>query len=87
MSLNTNTLPTASDLSSEKRSVCLINDSFPPVIDGVANAVTNYASIIQRNYGDATVVTPYYPDADDGIYRSEERRVGKECRSRWSPYH
>src|SRR3712207_8199733 len=24
-------------------------------------------------------------DADPG--RSEERRVGKECRSRWSPYH
>ena len=24
----------------------------------------------------------YHPD-----YRSEERRVGKECRSRWSPYH
>ena len=23
-------------------------------------------------------------EADD---RSEERRVGKECRSRWSPYH
>ena len=22
-----------------------------------------------------------------GNYRSEERRVGKECRSRWSPYH
>ena len=22
-----------------------------------------------------------------GITRSEERRVGKECRSRWSPYH
>ena len=21
------------------------------------------------------------------VYRSEERRVGKECRSRWSPYH
>ena len=21
------------------------------------------------------------------INRSEERRVGKECRSRWSPYH
>ena len=21
------------------------------------------------------------------IARSEERRVGKECRSRWSPYH
>src|SRR3712207_7703531 len=23
----------------------------------------------------------------DPIERSEERRVGKECRSRWSPYH
>ena len=23
----------------------------------------------------------------DSPYRSEERRVGKECRSRWSPYH
>src|SRR2546425_8056413 len=22
-----------------------------------------------------------------GAIRSEERRVGKECRSRWSPYH
>ena len=21
------------------------------------------------------------------VLRSEERRVGKECRSRWSPYH
>ena len=21
------------------------------------------------------------------VTRSEERRVGKECRSRWSPYH
>src|SRR5256885_10788400 len=23
----------------------------------------------------------------EGVVRSEERRVGKECRSRWSPYH
>ena len=27
------------------------------------------------------------PIADFFIIRSEERRVGKECRSRWSPYH
>src|SRR2546428_13674243 len=25
--------------------------------------------------------------ANPGLFRSEERRVGKECRSRWSPYH
>ena len=24
---------------------------------------------------------------EDALLRSEERRVGKECRSRWSPYH
>src|SRR3712207_142171 len=26
-------------------------------------------------------------DGVDAADRSEERRVGKECRSRWSPYH
>ena len=26
-------------------------------------------------------------EKSDAIFRSEERRVGKECRSRWSPYH
>ena len=28
-----------------------------------------------------------FDDLIIGAYRSEERRVGKECRSRWSPYH
>src|SRR2546427_11489496 len=28
-----------------------------------------------------------YPRLRPGQIRSEERRVGKECRSRWSPYH
>ena len=27
------------------------------------------------------------PERHDDDDRSEERRVGKECRSRWSPYH
>ena len=27
------------------------------------------------------------PTDKNGDFRSEERRVGKECRSRWSPYH
>ena len=26
-------------------------------------------------------------EEESNKYRSEERRVGKECRSRWSPYH
>ena len=28
-----------------------------------------------------------YDDQGRKLRRSEERRVGKECRSRWSPYH
>src|SRR3712207_9212287 len=27
------------------------------------------------------------PDQEQELLRSEERSVGKECRSRWSPYH
>ena len=27
------------------------------------------------------------PEKEKQVMRSEERRVGKECRSRWSPYH
>ena len=28
-----------------------------------------------------------FAEVHDLLLRSEERRVGKECRSRWSPYH
>lgn len=41
-----------------------MNDSFPPVIDGVANAVVNYAEVIQH-LGSAIVVTPKYPGVTD----------------------
>jgi predicted house-cleaning NTP pyrophosphatase (Maf/HAM1 superfamily) len=30
---------------------------------------------------------PARAEVDETPLRSEERRVGKECRSRWSPYH
>ena len=52
----------------EKLNVCLVNDSFPPEIDGVANAVVNYAGIINESYGSATVVTPSNPQADDSAF-------------------
>lgn len=48
-----------------KLGVCLMNDSFPPIIDGVANAVVNYANIISNGLGRATVVTPEYPGVVD----------------------
>src|SRR5256885_2945265 len=46
----------------------------------------DYTLIVSNAYGSLTsavasvIVDPPNP-------RSEERRVGKECRSRWSPYH
>ena len=52
----------------EKLSVCLLNDSFPPLIDGVANTVMNYAANINKNHGSAAVAVPYYPGADDSRY-------------------
>ena len=45
--------------------ICLLNDSFPPLIDGVANAVVNYAKHINDRGSKAFVVTPEYPGADD----------------------
>src|SRR2546426_7903512 len=38
-------------------------------------------------YGDVTGLPPIRVHVGDDEVRSEERRVGKECRSRWSPYH
>ena len=35
----------------------------------------------------AEVIATASMKAVKGFMRSEERRVGKECRSRWSPYH
>ena len=37
--------------------------------------------------GAGAVGLPAAIGARDAGLRSEERRVGKECRSRWSPYH
>src|SRR2546430_15612132 len=41
-------------------------------------------SLNQPRYSGASVLVA---GKNFGCGRSEERRVGKECRSRWSPYH
>src|SRR5260221_12144662 len=44
--------------------------------------------LISRGVMSDHVSTDQIPEsASDENVRSEERRVGKECRSRWSPYH
>lgn len=51
-----------------ENAICLLNDSYPPVIDGVANAVMNYAKILNDRAVGTVVVTPDYPGADDSRY-------------------
>ncbi len=41
----------------------------------------------QRSGAPLEVIENLQEIEDEGEPRSEERRVGKECRSRWSPYH
>ena len=49
--------------------ICLLNDSFPPLIDGVANTVMNYARILTEDIGANVIVgTPRYPDTDYTVY-------------------
>src|SRR3989442_12454900 len=51
-----------------------------------AGAWTYTASSAHNEFAAGTTYTDTFSVASaDG--RSEERRVGKECRSRWSPYH
>src|SRR2546430_12411250 len=61
------------------------------LMDGYTRAgmVTDHGPIVAVN---ANASDPHYaPTAEKNSEikkgRSEERRVGKECRSRWSPYH
>ena len=48
--------------------------------EALANEKPNCDVIICTPFIHLASVTPL-------VDRSEERRVGKECRSRWSPYH
>lgn len=50
---------------SNKQTICLLNDSFPPLIDGVANVVVNYAQQLTDSRFEPMVITPAQADADD----------------------
>ena len=52
-------------MKNDNLKVCLLNDSFPPTIDGVANTVVNYANIINEKHGTPIVLTPKYPKVKD----------------------
>lgn len=45
--------------------ILLLNDSFPPMLDGVANAVINYAQVLTACGQDVMVGVPDYPNVTD----------------------
>src|SRR5256886_3334464 len=57
-----------------------------PVMEGKAVLFKRFADVDAIDIEVATEDAQRFIDAVE-LLRSEERRVGKECRSRWSPYH
>src|SRR2546425_8778137 len=70
--------------------------SWPRVKESVRAALRQMAEALLRLYAQRAVADGHACSPDTSWqrefeaafrFRSEERRVGKECRSRWSPYH
>ena len=59
----------------------------PTVIHGVSWYGGEKSTVDANGLKAASQYTIRIPLKADAGGRSEERRVGKECRSRWSPYH
>src|SRR2546425_5801271 len=63
-----------------------------PILFLPADAASLPLGVMTWHGGDIVVASKTFAiywgrDWTDPTFRSEERRVGKECRSRWSPYH
>ena len=61
----------------------MAKEQYNPYIERGTAAYENLNPVYQQMTNDPT---QYMNELMSG-YRSEERRVGKECRSRWSPEH
>ena len=61
-----------------------VRDIMDSRIVKLADLLVNYSCKLQAG---EKVLIECEGDTPHDLCRSEERRVGKECRSRWSPYH
>src|SRR5258706_11058332 len=79
--------------SSKRRHTRLVSDWSSDVCSSDLNRLTDYVTRRWLHLGKLCMISALNDErtlvtsADYHRARSEERRVGKECRSRWSPYH
>src|SRR5258708_30021706 len=57
----------------------------PPPLNSLLTALINLLAESRDHF--VLILDDYQVIMEEQVHRSEERRVGKECRSRWSPYH
>ena len=65
----------------KKLKIAIGTDAFPPTTDGISNVAQSYANIINKNLGEAVVVTPKNPNQLDYRYNYEIFRY----KSWWVP--
>lgn len=76
-----------------KLKIGLLNDSFPPMIDGVAAATKAYAEAIHKYHGESVVIVPKYPNVKDNydfkVYRyhsvPSDKAIGYRAGNPFSP--
>ena len=74
------TYPLALDSSAVAIDPCVV---YPPIPSIVCPAFRSIFALVIHSDTNPSIGT----HVTSPSIRSEERRVGKECRSRWSPYH
>ena len=77
------------DLGTTNSCVAIMDGTTPRVLENAEGDRTTPSIIAYTQDGETLVGQPAKRQAvtNPQNTRSEERRVGKECRSRWSPYH
>src|SRR5690554_7840417 len=72
------------DINAFYRTTANLNVVMPDVVD---NQSSSNEEILSYLHITGNMMSPEISFDLEAPKRSEERRVGKECRSRWSPYH
>src|SRR5947207_13083559 len=74
----------AAQLSTRTQTLCTWTDTWPALRLRTQQSSTPVPTV---EYGDRSMASHIGSTSTLPVSRSEERRVGKECRSGWSPYH